>query len=477
MTNNERVPTSDPLDELVARAHHVGRYIPLEPPIDMPYDGNPEAYVDKIRNGTRSSQYPSEMFIKPWLHNRGNKVRLPRYEEARPLDPVLSQWQSEHRDTLEELRRTGSLSSQAFKAYYWPFMPNMLRTIANGARVLADIDITARRDRVLQSWPTEKRSLSLRVQAGLIKESDVEAAEKIIIGQPGKMKAPDFWRLPIERQDEIIAVIGRECLSFWRAASKYGAAQLIDMHQRIIPGSTRLLEEALRHSTRIGVAPQTAFMTFIQGDRVRFANLLRHLRESDEDKKHQEGAQLDQLVQILQPGQTLRISNEGRPIPHHDVRQTLSEVFLSIGEQLNTLTLDPSNTMLWRWNVAGYDPTEKFIGKHYGNITNLTVTRLTVDEDFARRAINEWNEDRAPLNTMRRILISADFMVGGRPIVTSLESYVAVRYDKALTPRICRGPVGKVEGAQLRQNLITAIGQCSEAYDWALKPRGTKKML
>ncbi len=373
MTNHENLLNiPDRLPGLPERVYRLVHHTPDMPPQDMPYNGDPEAYVDRVRNGAFASGWAENMFINP--QDFGQTYS----EQTRPLDPVLQEWRVANKEEIDDICEGESVAPRKFNASYWPFMPNMVRLIANAPRIVADLEVVKKRNALMGDCPSKKSLIVSRIQHGLITADQVETAEKIILNNNGKMKAPDFWRLPQEQQDEIIATIGRECLGFWRAFAQYGTpSQMESMYKRVLPGPVRLLEEAMAHGRRTELGPHMALAAFIQKDQAVFGALLKRFRKT----KSVSGAD---DIQMLQSGERLQL-NDGAPISPSALRTALGGLFSMVGYQLQQMQPSQSKSAFWRWRDPSYDPAEQLIGDHYGTITNASMTQAEVDAEFAKK--------------------------------------------------------------------------------------------
>lgn len=444
--------TTEQREQLRDRVHAMHRYIPEVPPQDVAYDGDPERYVNRVR--ATFMRPSSQLIVYGNSYSRYRGLRFD-YEASRPLSPLLEAWEQVHAEDIGRLCISGNLTQTLFRTTYWPFFRDMTKTIACAPRIQADMVVDQRREYILRGVPSQKRFIEPAITRGTITEDNVTTAENLLKEYRGTMKLPDFWRLSVEQQDEIIAHIGKECLIFWRYGIEYGSSSLLQATKpKIIPRPIKQLQTVIE-AKLASITPKMSFQTFLQ-DPQRFDNLLKESGKSRAvDSQEDQHERFSQLIKGLEVNSKIAMaSSQSERLNQRATKLILDEFVTIVAAQLKSTQPDPEAVTLMRWSDPRTDLTKKLLDNHHGNITNLTVTRLAVDETYTQEAFKDWDVASIPLGTIRRYRVEADLLISGYPPVpTDIVVNFYVQHS-AKGPQIHKMAPGVASGEAARKRAI-----------------------
>jgi hypothetical protein len=437
-TNYRTRPEQDPptVFNLVRRAQY---YVSPYAPTDVPYDDNPERYVEFVRRQVHNSKFSSFSYGSAERYYRSANTWV-KYDENQPLPELEAAWSNKHAAEIEDVKAEAKVTDVAFNTKYWPYFSLFLRTVAQAPRIMADMRADTFRDNMMGDVPTRQIALDAAIEKGIYDEPGIKTALECLDAFDYRMSMPDFWRFSAQQQEAVAATIGKQCLAFWNLAGRYGQAQtFVGYNTHLFRYPVSQLQEVIDSSDDSIYGPDIAFLSFVS-DPVRFARILERTRNEVGNKT--QGEDFRQCVRSLEVGDELDLTHNEGYIGRDQARQVLTEIQAVIGHQLSRTHERPQDVSFVHWNEEESNVATQLMGHYYGLVKELNIRRLSVDERFAHRLVRNWSPDKVPLEAIRRYAASAGLKVGGRAIPAQVEFAVFMRNDRGGAPQVNKTVLG-----------------------------------
>lgn len=434
-------------------------YMPPEAPAAEPYDGDPQAYLRAVCQAAQTAAGGVE---RPGQFNLGRYKNFRINNLSTDVASHVFAWLEDNHFAIKALWGK-TFGPGDFNRVLLPYFVRTVALATAGPRDIAQCAFRQQRNALTDELEIQGANYYRRAASGELRAKIVETQQQLV-QIPYEMPVADYARMTPEQQREIIDAIGKEALAFWKHAVVYCLP--VDMY-----GSLSLLlrpvseleeilardpdpEEVVWHYVREGFSSESR------------AEIERRLAEARSGvaiaQATQEGtASLPVILRNAQLGDTLQLTETDRSVRRVELERLVGQV----NEALVALvTAGLPAAYRWNWEAAGGDAVAKLLGKHAGNILDVQMQRLAIDEAGLKKLFPEGRTYIDPERFYRYLLTAKLKSSAGPPISTSIDCGVYIRSAKKNgIPQICRYAGNRASGDKALALLHEASSQMARA--------------
>ncbi len=421
------------------------------------YNGEPAQYVAQVRDLLgKAEKRPGGFSVMRYDALAAQMVRESNSSAAAMVD----EWLDVHAETITRFFGQPYLTKTEFLQSLLPFVWGTVEAVTTAPRTAAQLEYRHKRSEILRGFPRQTTDISEAVRSGALTDKMIAQAGRRLSQVTPSMQTPDYHALTPEQQKEIIGVVGEECLTFWRYFFQYGDVKLMKMsdgapkYPFVLLRPVADLEKVMRYTNQ----PHTAIHNYIENNysfQQEFEAACEALAGEPETLEVEEHP-----ATMMQPGDTWQICGETETMRYKELRETLAELDV---EMLKFLTGGRESIVPDRWTKPTNDAAEKIVKKTAGNILNVRLHRLAVDDEY----VQSFPEDTRlglEIDTLRRYMLTVDIKSRGVVVPTGIEiAYFMRWWSQGRAPTPTKSAKGKTTGAEALNAIFVAARESAKA--------------